>query len=68
MYNSLPGFYTLLVIMAAFPVLVQRKVDISFGAKNLFTLMTSSLLLSFGASIVVYIVARWGRRSNANPK
>ncbi len=62
------GFFSLLAILAVVPVLVYRKVDVSFASDNYFHLMTSALLLSLMPSTVCFFLARWGRRSNANPK
>lgn len=64
----LNGFYTLLSILAVVPALVMRKSDFSFVRKNYFTLMSSTLIFSFILSVVAFIISRWGRRSNANPK
>ena len=64
----LNGFFTLLAMLAVVPVMVYRKMSFAFVADNYYHLMTSAVLFSMYASTAAYVMARWGKRSNANPK
>jgi len=62
------GFLSLMVLLAAVPALVHFKVPLSIVSEKFFTLMTGTILLSYVTAIIVFISARWGLKSNINPK
>ena len=64
----LNGLYCLLAYLGLMPLLVYRKADLSFVTKNYWNLAAASMIWCIMQSLSVYIIARWGRRSNANPK
>lgn len=64
------GFVGLLILLAAMPALVYRKVDLSFVQSKYFYLMTSMQILAVFSSLLARLLAHFGqsRKSNVNPK
>ena len=59
----------MLTMLSVMPALMYKKVSLSFISKNYYYLLTSNIFFaSLLHAVLAYIVARWGRRSERNPK